>query len=85
MAFAKSLKMDIERSRPEPKKIVEPGGLSLPDYGGSERDEIRMRIETFKAYQERFMREREEYAELLLRRIRHDHEIVGELKLAESS
>jgi hypothetical protein len=41
----------------------------VPDYGGSERDEIRKRVESFKAQQERFMREREEYANSLLRRI----------------
>ncbi|WP_240543285.1 hypothetical protein [Bradyrhizobium canariense] len=50
--------------------MVEPHELSFPDYGGSERDEIRKRVERFKAHQERFMREREEHAEALLRRIR---------------
>ncbi|GLR91412.1 hypothetical protein [Bradyrhizobium iriomotense] len=69
-AFAGSLKVEIEQPRPQPKKVVDRGGLSVPDYGGSERDQIRKRVETFKAHQERFMREREEYANSLLRRIR---------------
>lgn len=69
MAFTKSLEVEIERPRSVPKKVVEPGCLSLPDYGGSERDEIRKRVESFKAQKERFMREREEYANSLLRRI----------------
>ncbi|MGY0576071.1 hypothetical protein ACTGJ9_037840 [Bradyrhizobium sp. RDM12] len=62
--------MKIERPRSVPKKVVEPSCLSFPDYGDSERDEIRKRVESFKAQQERFMREREEYANSLLRRIR---------------
>ncbi|MFK4485014.1 hypothetical protein [Bradyrhizobium sp. USDA 336] len=70
MAFAKSLKVEIERPRPPPKEAVDRGSLSVADYGGSERDEIRKRVESFKAHQERFMREREEYADSLLRRIR---------------
>ncbi|MBW5440556.1 hypothetical protein FXB41_39070 [Bradyrhizobium canariense] len=68
MEFTKSLK--IERSTPEVRKVVEPHELSFPDYGGSERDEIRKRVESFKVHQERFMREREQHAESLLRRIR---------------
>lgn len=69
MAFARS-KMEIELPRPEPKEVVERGALSVPDYGGSERDEIRKRVKSFKAHQERFMRECEEYADSLLRRIK---------------
>ncbi|MBK3665610.1 hypothetical protein JJE66_30855 [Bradyrhizobium diazoefficiens] len=67
-AFARSLKVDI--SRPQPNEAVEQGTSSGPDYGGSERDEIKKRVESFKAHQERFMREREEYADSLMRRIK---------------
>lgn len=67
-AFARSLKVEIEL--PQPKEVVEQGTPSVPDNGGGERDEIRKRVESFKAHQERFMREREEYADSLLRRIR---------------
>lgn len=66
-AFARSLKVD---ERPQPKEVVEQDTAGVPDYGGSERDEIRKRVETFQAHQERFMREREEYADSLLRRIK---------------
>lgn len=69
MAFARSLKEQIEWSRPQPKEVVEQSASSAPDYGGGERDEIRKRVESFKAHQERFMREREEYADSLLRRV----------------
>lgn len=66
-AFARSLKVD---ERPKPKEVVEQGTPSVPDYGGSERDEIRKRVESFQAHQERFMREREGYADSLLRQIK---------------
>ncbi|MBB4263037.1 hypothetical protein [Bradyrhizobium sp. CIR3A] len=68
MAFA--LKVEIGQPRPQLKEGIDRDGVSLPDYGGSERDQIRKRVESFKAHQERFMREREEYANSLLRRIR---------------
>lgn len=67
-AFARSLKVKIER--PQPNQAVEQVAPSGPDYGGSEREEIRKRVESFKANQERFMRERQEYADSLLRRIK---------------
>ncbi len=69
-AFAKSLKVEIEGPRSLPKEAIERSGLSAPDYGGSEREEIKKRVESFKAHQKRFMREREEFANSLLRRIR---------------
>lgn len=85
MAFAKSLKVEIERPRPERKKVVEPSDLSLPDYGGSERDEIRKRLEPFKAHQERFMREPRGTCRVTAASDQANHEILGEIKFAESS
>jgi hypothetical protein len=71
MAFARSRNAEIERPRPQPDKdVAEQSGLNALDHGGSEREEIRKRVESFKAHQERLMREREEYAATLLRRIR---------------
>lgn len=70
VAFARSLKGQTEWPQPQPKEVVEQGASSVPDYGRSERDEIRKRVESFKAHQKRFMREREEYADSLLRQIR---------------
>jgi hypothetical protein len=52
---------------PVPRSFVEPIGLvTLPK---SERDEIRQRVANFKAHQERFAREREEFAASLLKRM----------------
>jgi hypothetical protein len=42
----------------------------LRHYGGSERDEIRKRVENFRKQKERFSREREEYASSILRILR---------------
>ncbi|MCK1489188.1 hypothetical protein IVB14_01790 [Bradyrhizobium sp. 180] len=69
-AFAKSLEIDIERPRSLPREATEQDRLSAPDCGGSEREEIKKRVDRFQAHQERFMREREEYANSLLRLIR---------------
>src|SRR3982074_2598942 len=38
-------------------------------WGGSEREEIRQRVATFKAHQQRFTREREDYARPTLMRV----------------
>jgi hypothetical protein len=38
-------------------------------WGGSEREEIGRRIATFKAHQQRFTREREDYAQSTLMRV----------------
>ncbi|SCB55789.1 hypothetical protein GA0061098_105410 [Bradyrhizobium shewense] len=70
MAFAGSVKVEIEGPRPQLKKVADLDGPSVPHDGSSERDQIRKRVESFKAHQERLMREREEYANSQLRRIR---------------
>jgi hypothetical protein len=70
MAFTKSLKVVIDAPRSLPEQALKRGGLSAPDDGGSEREEIKKRVERFKAHQVRFTREREEYANSLLRRIK---------------
>lgn len=70
MAFTKSLEVEIERPRSQPKEIVERIEHSAREYRGSERDEIRKRVESFRAHQQRFMREREEYAASRLRQIK---------------
>ncbi|MDF0499028.1 hypothetical protein [Bradyrhizobium yuanmingense] len=69
-AFAKTLKIDVERPQRFPSEDIEQGGLSSSHYGGREREEIKRRVERFQAQQRRFMREREEYADSLLRRIK---------------
>lgn len=47
--------LKVDISRPQPNEAVEQGTSRGPDYGGN---------------QERFMREREEYADSLMRRIK---------------
>ncbi|MBP0111032.1 hypothetical protein [Bradyrhizobium vignae] len=69
-AFAGSLEVELEQPQPQLKEVANLDGLSVPDHGSSQRDQIRKRVESFKAHQERLMREREEYANSLLRRIR---------------
>ncbi|WP_256808138.1 hypothetical protein [Bradyrhizobium sp. Bra64] len=69
MAFAKSVKIEVDRPQPQPKEVVERIGLNQLDYGGKERDEIKKRVESFRVHQERFIREREDYAASMLRRI----------------
>ncbi|UVO30492.1 hypothetical protein [Bradyrhizobium arachidis] len=69
MAFAES-QVEIEQAPASTEESRPRDGLSVPDYGGSERDQIRKRVERFKAHQQRFMREREEYANSVLHRIR---------------
>lgn len=66
MAFAKS----ITRSTPRPKEEVDRIGLKPLDYNGNERNEILRRVQNFKAHQQRFAQEREEYAASMLRKMR---------------
>jgi hypothetical protein len=52
-----------------PRAITEPSRLPPVSLPKSERDEIRERVSNFKAHQERFAREREEFAASLLKRM----------------
>jgi hypothetical protein len=59
---------------PEPAHVVSDETAEQPrlepmKWGGSEREEIRQRIATFKAHQQRFTREREDYALSTLMRV----------------
>jgi hypothetical protein len=65
MALAKG----ISHERPLPKEMVERAGLKPMDWGGPEREEISRRVANFKAHQQRFMREREDYAASVLKRM----------------
>jgi hypothetical protein len=53
---------------PPPRETVQ--GLDPIDWGGPEREEIRKRVENFKAHQQRLAREREGYATSVLRSLR---------------
>jgi hypothetical protein len=63
MALAKSVRVEP----PMPRTIVEPNRMPV-NPNKSERDEIRQRVSNFKAHQERFAREREEFAASLLKK-----------------
>jgi hypothetical protein len=66
MAFTKGVRVQL----PLPRAVVEPNRLPAVNLNNSERDEIRQRVANFKAHQERFAREREDYAASLLERMR---------------
>ena len=63
MALTKSVRVEP----PVPRAVVEPNWMPL---NNSERDEIRQRVANFKAHQERFAREPEDFAASLLKRMR---------------
>ena len=66
MAFTRGVRVQL----PMPRAVVEPNRLPAINLNNSERDEIRQRVANFKAHQERFAREREDYAASLLERMR---------------
>jgi hypothetical protein len=65
-AFAKSLRVEA----PMPRTIVAPNRIPPVKGIESERELIRQRVANFKAHQERFMREREDYVASEWRRMR---------------
>ena len=66
MALTKSVRVES----PIPRAIVDPTRMPALNLNNSERDQIRQRVANFKAHQERFAREREDYAASLLERMR---------------
>ncbi|MGY8683894.1 hypothetical protein Q2941_39895 [Bradyrhizobium sp. UFLA05-153] len=69
-ALTRTLNDSVEQPRPQPRETVQRIGLDPIDWGGPEREEIRKRVESFKANQQRFIREREAYAASVLTRMR---------------
>jgi hypothetical protein len=65
MSFAKKYSLDP----PMPRTIVEPSRLPPVNQSNLERDEIRQRVSNFKAHQERFARERDDYAAFQMKRM----------------
>jgi hypothetical protein len=57
-AFMKSVRVEP----PMPRTIVEPNRMQPVNLNNSEHDEIRQRVANFKARQQRFIRERKDYA-----------------------
>ena len=65
MAFAKR----IHVAPPMPRTIVEPNRMPSVNWMSSEREEIGQRVANFKAHQQRFIRERENYASSQWKRV----------------
>jgi hypothetical protein len=65
MALAKSIRVEPAI----PRTIVDPNRMPPVNLNNSERDEIQQRVSNFRAHQERFAREREEFAASLLKRM----------------
>jgi hypothetical protein len=65
MAHTKSNRVEP----PMPRTIVEPNRMPPINPNNSERNEIRQRVANFKAHQERFAREREDFATSLLNKM----------------
>jgi hypothetical protein len=55
---------------PPPPTVVIRKNRPLSDWTAAEREEIKRRVATFKAHQERFMREREDHVAGELKRMR---------------
>jgi hypothetical protein len=53
-----------------PRADIQPNRMSSVNLNSSERDQIRQRVANFKAHQERFARERENFAASLLKEMR---------------
>jgi hypothetical protein len=66
MAFTKSVRVEP----PMLRAVVEPNRMPPANLNNSERDQIRQRVANFKAHQDRFAREREDFAASLLKRMR---------------
>ena len=69
MALTKNIRVEpgMPIECPMPRTIVEPSRLPPASLEESERDDIQRRVAKFKAHQERFAREREEFAAALLK------------------
>jgi hypothetical protein len=66
MAFARSVRVEPTI----PRTIVESNRTPSVNWMESEREEIGHRVANFKAHQQRFIREREDYAASELKRMR---------------
>jgi hypothetical protein len=73
MALTKSVRVEP----PIPRAVVEPNRMLALNLNNPERDQIRQRVANFKAHQERFAREREDYAASQLKRMLGDRGPVG--------
>jgi len=57
---------------PMRRTIIKPSRMPSVNWLSSEREEIAQRVANFKAHQQRFMREREDYATSIWKRIQKE-------------
>jgi len=57
---------------PMPRTIIKPSRMPSVNWLSSEREEIAQRVANFNAHQQRFMREREDYATSIWKRIQKE-------------
>jgi hypothetical protein len=69
-AFASNVGDNIGRERPSPREMVQRIGAKPPDLSSPEREEIIKRVQSFRAHQQRLIKEREEYAASILLKMR---------------
>jgi hypothetical protein len=69
IAAAKAVRTEI-LTEVEPAKVIEPAQMVKPRDKLFEREEIRQRIAAFKANQNKFQREREEYYKATMANVR---------------
>jgi hypothetical protein len=69
MAFAESVRVERMMLR----TVVEPNRVPSVNWTGSEREEIGRRVANFRAHQQRFIREREDYAASEFKRMLASH------------
>lgn len=72
MAYAREIRFGrpVPIDRPVPIEMSEPPPLPPIKGSRSEREEIEQRIANFRAHQRRVTREREDYAEIMLLKMR---------------
>ena len=66
MAFVQSVRVEP----PLPRTIVEPNRMPPISWNKSEREEVGQRVANFKAHQQRFFREREDFVASEWKRMR---------------
>ena len=76
-ALARKVSAEAVSQRPSPavsapvtRERAEPSRLRPVDWRVSERDEIHKRVESFRAHQRRFAREREQFASSVIAQMR---------------
>jgi len=69
--LARTVELKSDAARTAPRPVAKPvNSRPVARSGGSQREEIMKRVATFKAHQQRAIREREEYARSVLMKMK---------------